>query len=448
MSKLLDSAILACPQCITALDANGQCQSCSSLYPLIFKNSVPFLLPQPAQSLLVWRLNLQQTIAQLNDEISELKVFIDSEQSNHKGRFKKQRAAKIEQKNFFELVLKQLGTTAAQHASLGNYQKNQSSFSYYFNIFRDWSGEALSEQENQLDRNLMRDLLSQQTDLSTTSAKKILVLGSGAGRSAAELSLLYPSCEIWAVDINPVLLFISQQILAGAQQTLPDITYAPIDEEDVVVSYTIANRLAASPRLRLACADIYALPFFDESFDLVLTPWLIDILPKPLALAVQSINRVVKTGGIWLSYGPFGFFEVDADERPARSELAALIEKDGFHLENSKTQDVPYLHNRHSTFKRNENIFAFVARKNASAKPRLAPRAHANEQKNLPKNTQWITREETLRFEADLLAIINQSTSRDEAHKKITTKWGFSESEAVDVLSRYLHNNLGVRQGT
>jgi ubiquinone/menaquinone biosynthesis C-methylase UbiE len=66
---------------------------------------------------------------------------------------------------------------------------------------------------------------------------------------------------------------------------------------------TAADRLADLKKLNLVCADVFALPFEDKSFDYVIANSFLHHLPR-LNAAVKELARVLRPGGFYIGREP------------------------------------------------------------------------------------------------------------------------------------------------
>ena len=82
----------------------------------------------------------------------------------------------------------------------------------------------------------------------------------------------------------------------------------PIDEANVaVLQECAAPEAITDDSLRFVLGDATSAPFAPQSFDIVMTPWLIDILPHDLRLFMPQVNRLLPQNGLWGQYRHIGF---------------------------------------------------------------------------------------------------------------------------------------------
>jgi hypothetical protein len=120
--------------------------------------------------------------------------------------------------------------------------------------------------------------------------------------------------------------------------------------------------------LHLVLADAFASPLRSGSFDTVVTPWFIDIVPVDLRETLALIHGLLAPGGRWINHGPLSY----AKQRPPAQrytveELGTLVRLAGFSAGPVGEAQVELLSSRASANRRLERVFTFVARKEASA---------------------------------------------------------------------------------
>jgi ubiquinone/menaquinone biosynthesis C-methylase UbiE len=234
--------------------------------------------------------------------------------------------------------------------------------SYYPNLHRDW---AWGGGENADAQRLVSDALGE-------ARPRLLVLGAGAGRLAYDLHQSGSSGLTVALDINPMLMLAAERIVRGGVIDLYEFPIAPRTATDAAVLRRLAAPAPARPGLHLVLADAWHAPFAPQSFDAVVTPWLIDIVEPAPAEIAAAINRLLVPGGRWVNFGSLSFPWRRPSLRPSAEELLEIVAAAGFSVDDRSDQDLAYMHSPSSRHARIERVFTFAA-----DKVRRAPRVDA-----------------------------------------------------------------------
>lgn len=233
---------------------------------------------------------------------------------------------------------------------------------YESNIFRDWAWKNTNENQASM------DLLTKNFKRPPAGAK-VLVLGAGAGRLTYDLHQHFDFASTIALDFNPFLLLIAAKMFRGEEVQLYDTPVVPKDESHVAVLETLKAPGPTKPGLQTVFADALNAPFQNETFDLVLTPWFIDVIPLPFSELSKKINALLKPHGHWWNFGPFGFLQSPVSARPSSDEMMKSITGLGFQVEQQSKHWLPYLDSPASAQKRQELVFLFSAEKISACEP-------------------------------------------------------------------------------
>jgi SAM-dependent methyltransferase len=244
----------------------------------------------------------------------------------------------------------------AVHVALGTeLPLSQGLSTYYPNLHRDWCwGDA----ENKASLEAVLSSLPQ-----AEAPGRVLVLGAGAGRLAYDLHMaLKPSLTV-ALDFNPLFLLAAGRILAGTTLELYEFPIAPRTIEDHAVLRRHAAPALPAPGLELVLADASAPPFQPGRFDVVLTPWFIDVATEPAARLLARINVLLAPRGLWVNHGSLTFASAAPADAWSLDELLERMPDQGFARPEIQEARVPYLGSPASRHARLESVITFCARK-------------------------------------------------------------------------------------
>lgn len=227
---------------------------------------------------------------------------------------------------------------------------------YFDQIHRDW-GWGTGEPEAALE--IVLDALGDRRP------KRMLVLGAGACRLPYELHRAMGIETTVAIDINPLPFFVARRMIAGEAVALTEFPQSPRDSHCVAVDRTLRSSNPGAEGFHLVFADGLEPPVPDASFDLVLTPWFIDQVPKDLATLVPKIHEVLREGGAWLNHGPLLYqpTHTQSAHRYREDEVHELTEAAGFELVRRRWDRMLYMESPAGSQGRTEGIATFLAEK-------------------------------------------------------------------------------------
>lgn len=374
LSTLAD--ILACPRCDSALQ-NLQCPGCQIEFPVI--DAVPWLVADPPAVLSQWRNRWHMALAQLETQSKAARSALEDSSSNAaRTRLRTLSEGYANQHKALSHLLASLGI--GQPADLETYLALKTRLptqlgllSYQANVHRDWCwGDAENSQS----------LASVTRALPAKKPHRILVLGAGAGRLAYDLhDSLAPELTV-ALDINPYLTSIAHRMATGESVSLIEFPLAPSSEAQCAIERTLCAPRATQPGFQVVLADALRAPFKPGSFDLVVTPWLIDVVDVPTSLLLPGFNHLLKEGGTWILHGSLAFTQRDPAECPNLAEIQELTEEHGFRIHQVSEATQPYLDCPDSRHGRRESVVTLAAVKTASV-------AQPERRQNLP---DWIAK--------------------------------------------------------
>ncbi len=346
----------ACPICQNPLEkqATGfRCEPCNIRFPNL--NGLPFLWRDPEAARAEWRTRFNAALSDIEAQIDVL----ETAKSDLKGTQARLNFVKGKlQAHIGELteLLKDLdpGQPLARelHNAIGTQlPTHQGVLSYAPHIFRDW---CWGDDENNLVATHLGEYLETVENLAS-----VLVLGCGAGRLAYDLNqrlrATRPDLSIQALDSNPLLTFIGHRMASGDTLELTEFPLAPADAAQSAVTRQL--RAPAQTRgLEFVCADALHPPFAEGTFDVILTPWLIDVIDCPPQDLMAVISRFLKPGGYWLNHGSVAF-QGNQAVRMVAGELAELAVASGYRVLKTEDTHLPYLQSPASRQAREELVY-------------------------------------------------------------------------------------------
>jgi hypothetical protein len=170
-----------------------------------------------------------------------------------------------------------------------------------------------------------------------------------------------------ALDFNPMLLLVAQTVARGSKLKLHEFPIAPKSLEDDAVLRTLAAPEPVREGFHLALGDALRPPFAAKSFDTVVTPWLIDIIPEELSVFASRINGLLKPDGRWVNFGSLAFAGPQRALRYSPEECKAIVAECGFSDPYVSDATIPYMCSPSSRHGRKEKVFTFSAYKERDA---------------------------------------------------------------------------------
>jgi len=362
--------LLACPRCDkTPLQTAAEalhCNACKVDFPLL--EGMPWMFSEPQAALGEWRARMQFWMQKLGHEIAALERELDQ---NDMPELAKRRVVRYKKAvEFHKRALQKLLQPLEMQALGGSYESylalrtrlpsDQGLNTYYANIHRDW---AWGEAENEASLGQIRAVLHDHAELG-----RVLVLGAGAGRLAYDLHRSLDCALTVAMDFNPLLMLVAKAVTSGRTLKMHEFPLAPLSLEDDAVMRELTAPEIADDAFHLVIGDALRPPFPDESFDTVVTPWLIDVISERLPTLAARINTLLRKDGRWLNFGSLAFSHPDRRFRYSPDETIAIVSENGFSNPYVSQATIPYMDSPASRHGRRERVFTFAAYKERSVR--------------------------------------------------------------------------------
>ena len=364
------STLLACPRCDkTPLDQSGDtyhCKACDVDFPLV--GEIPWMFAEPQAALGEWRGRLQFALQTLSHEVAGLEQELKNKDLSPLARRRVERYMKCVESH--RRKLQKLCRPVDMQSLQGNYESylalrtrlptDQGLNTYYANIHRDW---AWGDEENRASLKQIQSVLHDHAELGN-----VLVLGAGAGRLAYDIHTNLQCTSTVAMDFNPLLMLVAQAVTQGRSSTS---TNSRLRRSRWKMMRYCANSQRRKPSMRISTSCLamrYDRRFRRQTFDTVVTPWLIDVITEDLPILAARINRLLKKEGRWVNFGSLAFSSPKKSRCYSPEEVKAIVGENGFSDPYVSQATIPYMCSPASRHGRQERVFTFSAYKERNAK--------------------------------------------------------------------------------
>ncbi len=426
------------------------CRECDVRFPIIQcgKIRIPWLFPKPDAAWLEWKARYNGFLQSNSAEQERLRKALGDARNSRTGRRRISRLLKA-RKQYRRQVAEIIAPLGLEHIDWppdvsdrlhNKLPRNQGLSSYYNNVFRDWAwnngeSEALFEA---IDEVMCAD--------TRQNVGAVLTLGAGACRLPYDIHRHYSPDLSVALDLNPFLLQVGSRVIQGDDISLFEFPVAPINEAAFAVLQDcrapFALDLHEHGSFRFVLGDAMSLPFAKGSFDTIVTPWLIDIIPQDLRNFVPRINRTLVKDGVWANTGSLAFFHRDASWCYSEEEVVEIIEESGFEILSIDRRTVRYLQSPISAHGRTERIFSFSARKLRDVE---MPKQHSylpdwilDTSQPIPSLAEIIVASSSHLLTAQVLAAIDGKRTINQIGHLIATEYDLGMPEAIHAVKRIL----------
>lgn len=438
--------LLACPRCdktpLFRADDYYRCKACAIDFPLV--GELPWLFAEPDAALGEWRNRLHFALQQLAHEAQRIKAELIAENYPELTRRRLELLMNANEKHrqmlknlLIPVDVQSLEASYASHLALRTrLPTDQGLNTYYANAHRDW---CWGERENTASLHLLRQALAATGDgaLGTT-----LVLGAGAGRLAYDVHQQLGPAQTVAVDFNPLLMFIARDVTRGEKLSLYEFPLAPKTLNDTAVLRTLSAPDVVRDNFYLLFADVLRPPFAAQTFDTVITPWLIDIVSEDFAVFAQRINLLLKPAGRWLNFGSLAFDHPERRRRYSTEEAVMLVEQSGFAAPEVIQAEIPYMCSPASRHGRLETVLTFAARKEQDLK---APKRHkalpdwlVTGKEPVPLLPSFRTQALSTQIYSFIMSLIDGRRTIDDMAKLLEQQKLMSKQEAIPAIRQFL----------
>lgn len=438
--------LLACPRCDKTPLFHGEkgyrCKACAIDFPLV--GGLPWFFAEPDAALGEWRNRLHFALQQLAHEAQRIKAELIAEDYPEltRRRLELLKSANEKHRQLLKNLLLPIDVQSLD-ASYESYlalrtrlPTDQGLNTYYANAHRDW---CWGEQENTASLGELRRALKASGD---EAPGDTLVLGAGAGRLAYDVHQQLAPGRTLAVDFNPMLMFIARDVTRGEELSLYEFPLAPRTLNDTAILRTLAAPEVARDGFHLLLADVLRPPFAAQSFDTVITPWLIDIVSEDFAVFARRINRLLKPDGRWLNFGSLAFDHPERRRRYSAEETLELVEKSGFAAPEVLQAEIPYMCSPASRHGRLESVLTFAARKIQDMKPparhKALPDWLVTGKQPVPLLPSFRTQALSTQIYSFIMSLIDGHRTIDDMAKLLEQQKLMSRQEALPAIRQFL----------
>ncbi len=432
--------LLACPRCDGPLTASGgawRCAGCDVAFPQLA--GIAWLFAEPNAALGEWRGRLHFSLQKLERERLDLTAALADSSLRPATRARLESLERATRDHAARLRALLAPLELEQHAA--GYETylalrtrlpaDQGLTTYYANIHRDW---CWGEPENDASFDVLAALLQ------ASPPRRILVLGSGAGRLAYDLHMRTEATLTVALDFNPLLAIVADTVARGAALELYEFPLAPRREPALLRS--LSAPAPARPGFVQVLADVHRPPFRRGAFDVVVTPWLVDILPERFDTLCARVNALLGDAGRWLNFGSLSFHAPEPAARYGVDECRAVLDETGFGDVVVEEREIPYLSSPASRHARREHVVSWCAHKQRAIKkvPRYQalPEWLVRGTDAVPLSDSFRSQAAATRIHAFLMSLIDGRRSIKDMAKLVVEQRLMTAAEAEPAIRSFL----------
>ena len=364
--------LLACPNCYAGVDEglepqNHLCTHCDSKFFNLDGIACWFDCGTDQKTVWEHQLAVTKQMAEQNSQMMQQSIQNPFILKSTQTRVTQMHQASLQSANAICTILEDSGLTAKMHDMLP--PQDAGLFGSYFELMhRDWGWHEFKNEEFE-DENLeqfeLLKSIAKKTIKDTQNIGNVLILGGGASRLAYEFHQYFNPTSTTILDINPLLIQSAHKIVNHKQtirldevRQYPQINVEPSFERTL----KLPNTHKECENLFFMVADAYNTPFKQQQFDLIITPWFVDVVGVDMKKTMGVVHSLLKPGATWLNFGPLLYLDqLEYAHKYHQKEVEELLQNLNFDLIEQETKVMPYSLSPNDKRKQLEQIWCFGA---------------------------------------------------------------------------------------
>jgi len=248
---------------------------------------------------------------------------------------------------------------------------------------------------------------------------------------------------IFASDPISSNAYATEAIMSGLASALEN-DVRPIDELGIPDSRALCGCQDDAVRagLQFVLADVMRPPYQPGTFDLVITPWLLDVIEGGAAPVLARINHLLTDGGTWINHGSVAFQSPDPALRLTLEELGCLAAEMGFQTTSGREASLPYMNCPDSRHGRIETVSTSRALKvetlEKPEKHRALPDWIVTGKCPVPALPSFQTQAMTTRIHAFIMSLIDGQRSLKDMAWEMEAQQLMTRQEGEEALRGFL----------
>ncbi len=362
-----------CPKCFATSEEsfvfeNLKCNRCETDFFNL--GNVPCFFPAGFHQKTIWQHQIATLLGNAEQGLNNIRESLaryDLSETTRK-RLADIYKANLINRDSIKLLFEKKSVIAEYNEQLSSM--NPGDLGEYFDlIFRDWAWDSVSlpSEENHNAFLRIKSLL----DKLPQTPKNILVLGAGAGRLSWDLHNYLKPAFTLAVDSNPLLLAAADELIKQ-QQALQfgEFKLFPQASFPTTLTQSITppdNATSNAHNWFLLGANVWNLPLSKSNFDLILTPWLIDVNGGDVRDLIGIIYNLLTPKGSWLNTGPLLFTRhLPLQLKYSHEEIKEFITLANMEVAAERIDQAQYLISPMEARLREEQVWSFAATRTKS----------------------------------------------------------------------------------